>query len=1041
MMRAIVEFCLRFRIVVLFAALALGVVGVVSLFTARYDVFPEYGAPTATIVTDAAGLSPRQIETLVTRPIEYAVNGIPGLAALRSQSMEGLSVVAAVFHGETDVYRDQQLVAQRLAPITKTLPPGALPVIAPLQSATGTAMNVGLVSSKLSLMGLTELTRWTIRPALLAVPGVSKVVIFGAHPEELQVQFDPRKLVGLDVGLNQLATAAAAASAVRAAGVIDTPNQQFVLTSHGQVSTASALARRLLLSRDGINVTLGEVAHVTTGASPAIGGALVDGKRGLVLAIGLNYGANTLTVTHALDEALSRLEPVFKRNGITLDKGALRPATFIDTALRNVRDSLAIGAALILVVLYLSLRNWRTAAISFTAIPLSLLAAAILLGRFGLSLNTLTLGGLAIALGEVVDDAVIGVENIHRRMRENRGLEHPRPALAVILDATMEVRSAIIFAEAAVVIVFLPVLQLSGVAGRLFAPLALAYIFSVLAALAIALTLTPALAALLLAHAPLPPEDPPLVARAKRLYARPLAVVDRRPRIVLAAVLLLVAGGLGTAPFLKTRFLPQFHENDLIVHYETAPGTSIAAMLKIGRRAIGIMRRLPDVAHVVLHVGRAHLSNGNALTNKAEIDVGLSAKGAADSVAAERRILAAIKGAPGVRWWANTFLAEKIAETISGVTAPVVVTIYGEHIRALGEDARKVAAALRQVRGAAGVRIQAPPGTPTLSIRLDGAALTRYGFTPAEVLKAIQTAYAGRTVGRVYTAAQSFPIVVVLPPELRADPAALASIPLANAYGMVAQLGALARIRERPGQSLILHLGARRVEVVTANITGSAAGFVARARRRLAALALAPGDYLGIGGTATASGAARFELLLRAGLALTAILALLAITLREPRNVLLVTSNLPFALVGGVAAAWITGIPVSLGAAVGFVTVFGITLRNALMLLSHYRRLVAEEGLPWSRETAHLGAMHRLTPIMMTASVTALGLLPLAVRANLPGQEIEGPMAIVILGGLVSSTLLTLLVLPTLALRYGRFGRAAEDRIGAPAGAPGAADD
>ncbi|HVB17728.1 MAG TPA: efflux RND transporter permease subunit [Stellaceae bacterium] len=1041
MMRAIVQFCLRFRLLVLFAALALGIVGAAALFTARYDVFPEYGAPTATIVTNAAGLSPRQIETLVTRPIEYAVNGIPGLSALRSQSMEGLSVVAAVFHGDTDVYLDQQLVAQRLAPITKTLPPGALPVIAPLQSATGIAMAVGLVSSKLSPMELTELTRWTIRPALLAVPGVSKVVIFGAQPEQLQVQFDPNKLIGLDVGLNQLTAAASAASAVRAAGVIDTPNQEFVLTSHGQAPTASALASRLFFQRDGINLTLGDVAHITIGVPPAIGGALVDGKPGLVLAVGLNYGANTLTVTRALDHALARLKPVFERNGITLDSKALRPATFIYAALHDVGYSLAIGGMLILVVLYLALRNWRTAVISFAAIPLSLMTAAMVLGRFGLSLNTLTLGGLAIALGEVVDDAVIGVENIHRRLRENRALEHPRPALAVILGATMEVRSAVIFATAAVVIVFLPILQLSGVAGRLFAPLALAYIFSILASLAVALTLTPALAAMLLARASLPPEDPPLVARAKRLYAHPLAIVDRHPRAVLAVVIVLVIAGLGTAPFLKTRFLPQFHENDLIVHYETAPGTSIAAMLKIGRRAIGIMRRLPDVAHVVLHAGRAHLSNGNALTNKAEIDVGLSAKGAANSVAAEQHILAAVEGAPGVRWWANTFLAEKIAETISGVTAPVVVTIYGQHIAALGQDARTVAAALRQVRGAAGVRIQAPPGTPVLSIRLHGAALARFGFTPAEVLKAIQTAYAGRTVGRVYKAARSFPIVVVLPPRLRADPTALASIPLANASGMVVQLGTLARIRERAGQSLILHLGAQRVQIVTANITGSAASFVARARHRLAGIPLASGDYLAIGGTAAASGAARLELLLRAGLAFAAVLGLLAIALRDGRNVLLLTANLPFALIGGIAAVWITGIPVSLGAAVGFVTVFGITLRNALMLLSHYRRLVSEEGLPWSRETAQLGAMHRLTPILMTASVTALGLLPLAIRANLPGQEIEGPMAIVILGGLFSSTVLTLLVLPILALRYGRFERVGDERVGEPAFTPGMADD
>lgn len=648
---------------------------------------------------------------------------------------------------------------------------------------------------------------------------------------------------------------------------------------------------------------------------------------------------------------------------------------------------------------------------------------------------------MAIALGEVVDDAVIDVENIHRRLRENRALEQPRPALAVVLGATMEVRSAVIFATASVVIVFLPVLQLSGVAGRLFAPLALAYIFSILASLAVALTLTPALAAMLLARAAPAPEDPPLIARAKRLYARPLAAVDRNPRAVLAAVILLVAAALGSAPALRTRFLPRFHENDLIVHYLTAPGTSVATMLTIGRRAMGIMRQLPEVAHVIEHLGRAHLSNGSAPINKAEIDIGLSATGAVDSVTAEQRILAAIEGAPGVRWWANTFLTERIAETISGVTAPVVVTIYGQHLAALNRDAEAVAAELRKVPGAAAVQIQAAPGTPLLSVRLRHAAIARFGFTSGEVLRAIETSYAGRTVGQIYRAARSYPIVVVLPPALRSDPGALASIPLANASGMVVPLGKLARIRERSGQSLILHLGAQRVQIVTANVSGSAAAFVARARRRLAGLSLASGDYLEIGGTAAASGAARLELLLRATLAFAAILGLLAISLRDAPNVLLVTANLPFALVGGIAAVWITGIPVSLGAAVGFVTVFGITLRNALMLLSHYRQLVFEEGHPWSRETAHLGAMHRLTPILMTASATALGLLPLAIRANLPGQEIEGPMAVVILGGLFSSTVLTLLVLPALALRYARFEQRADESDGERANAQGMAGD
>ncbi len=1020
-MRSIVGFCLRFRWVVLLAAFALAVLGGLAVIHAPYDVFPNFGEPTITVVTNAAGLAPRQIEALVTTPVEDAVNGIAGLAVLRSQSMEGLSVVTAVFHGGTDIYLDQQLVAQRLAPLAASLPSGAKPVIAPLQSSTGVALSIGLTAPKLSAMKLTEIARWTIRPALLAVPGVSKVVIFGARPEQLQVQFDPGRLIELHAGLNQLTAAAAGASAVRGAGVVNTPNQQLFLMSHGQASSAKSLGASLFLRRAHRSITLGEVARVVAGSPPPIGSARVGARRGLVLVIGSQYGANTLAVTRGLDRALAALAPVLKRDGIAVQADGLRPASFIEAALRDVRDSLGMGGVLIFVVLYFALRNWRTAVISFTAIPLSLLAAALVLTASGFSLNALSLGGLAIALGEVVDDAVVGVENIYRRLRENRSRAQPRHAMAVLLGATLEVRKAVIFATVAVVLIFLPVLYLSGVAGRLFRPLALAYILAILASLVVALTVTPALAYILLGRAALDPADPPLLVRAKRYYSRMLAFVDRHAAATLAAVLVLVIGGLASLPLLRTRFLPKFNENDLIVHFETAPGTSLAATTRVGERAIRIMQRLPQVAHVVMHVGRAHLSNGNALTNKAEIDVGLSAEGNADSATAERKILAAIRGAPGVRWWANTFLTERIHETLSGVTAPVVVTIYGRHLQALNADARRVAAALRAVPGAAGVRIQAPPGTPELSIRLNRSALTRYGFTAKQVLRAIQTSYSGRAVGRVYTAGRSFPIVVILPPALRADPAAIGQVPLMSPTGLVVPLAALARVRERAGQSVILHRGAQRVQIVTANVTGGAGQFVELARQRLSAVPLASGDYLRVGGTAAASHQARMQLALDSMLAVVAILALLVVALRDARTVGLLAVNLPFALVGGIAAIWIAGLPVSLGAAVGFVTVFGITLRNAIMLLAHYRTLVLEEGRQWDRDTAELGAMHRLAPILMTAAVTALGLLPLALGAHRPGQEIEGPMAMVILGGLVSSTALTLLVLPTLALRFVRF--------------------
>lgn len=1020
-MRAIIRFCLRFPRLVLVAGIALMVVGIMAAVDARYDVFPEFGQPTVTIETTVSGLAPRQVEGLVTTPVEDAAGGIPGLATLRSQSLTGLSVVTAVFGSGTDEYRDRQLVAERLGPLAGSLPNGATPVIAPLQSSTGTVLSVGLRSPSLSLVQLTEIARWTIRPALLAVPGVAKTVIYGAEPEQLQVQFDPNRLIEAGVGLDQLTKAAQHASAILGAGVIDTQNQQMFVQAHGQTRTPQALAESLLVRHGERSMIIGDVARVVAASPPPVGAALVGTHPGLLLVIGAQYDAPMLQVTRGVEHALALLAPALKRDGVIVLPDALRPASFVITALHHLRDSLAIGAILIVLVLFLALRNWRTAGISFAAIPLSLLTAVLVLSAFGYTLNTLSLGGLAIAIGEVVDDAVVDVENIHRRLRENHGLPRPRAAIRVVLDASLEVRGAIIFATLSVVLIFLPLLRLSGVAGQLFAPLAVAYIAAILSSLLVALTLTPALAWLLLGRTPLPPADPPVFARAKRHYSTLLSVVDRHVGVVLAAVGLLMVGALASTLAFHSRFLPAFHERQFILHFRTAPGTSLATTLAIGKHAAHVLEQNPDVASVVLHAGHATLSNGHGGVNKAEIDLMLTRKGGDEGAPLEKRILAAVQGAPGVHWAANTFLVERIHETLSGHTAPVVITIFGSHLSGLDHDAEGIAAALRKVPGANGVSIAAPSGTPELSVALDRSALTRYGLTAAQALGVLRTSYAGDTVGRVYTGSRSYPIVVVLPPSLRGDPTAVGSIPITDANGGVVRLAALAHIQSESGRAQILHQGARRVQIVTANVTGSASQFVARARGALATVRLAPGDYFSIGGTATASSHAQAELGLQSLLAIAAIIGLLVIGLQDTRMVALLLVNIPFALIGGIAAVWITGLTISLGAAVGFVTVFGITLRNTLMLLSHYRTLVMREGLPWSKETARIGAMHRLAPILMTATVAALGLLPIAVGSNLPGQEIEGPMAIVILGGLCSSTVLTLLILPMLAARFVRM--------------------
>jgi CzcA family heavy metal efflux pump len=1018
MLRAVVRFSLVYPWLVTFAALAIGLAGAFSLWRADYDVFPEFAPPIVTVDTIDTGLAAQDVATLVTTPIEDAVSGAPGLAKLRSQSVAGLSVVSATFRGNTDLYQDRQFVAERIAAASRLLPPAARTELTPSQSATGTVLDIGLTSSRQSLMQLTELTRAMIRPALLAVPGVANVVIFGARPQQWQVRVDPEKLLAAHIGLNQVIAAAAAASAIRSAGVVDTGNQRFLMQSHGQAADLAQLAASVIDRRGATPLTLGAVAAIVAGSPPAIGAALIGQKPGLLLIISSEYEANTLQVASGLRQALARLAPALAHAGVELDAHALEPTTFILEALRDLRNSLLIGAGLILVVIVAALRNWRVALISFATIPLALLLAILVLDRFGFTLDAFSLGGLAIALGIVVDDAIIDIENIRRRLHGNEALAQPAPRLRVILDASLEVRTPIIFATLAIIVIFLPVFALTGVAGRLFSRLAIAVIVAILASLALAVTLTPALAALLLGRGGIAPEDPLLVRKIRQLHQGSLIAARRHARAGLAVFAALALAAIVSLPFLPTRFLPRFNENDVIAHFLAPPGTSLPQMLDLARRSVAILEKMPQVAHVVVHIGHANLGNGHPDINKAELDITLSAGGNRDSRAAERAILAALGGVPGVRFWANTFLTERIHEVLSGTTAPIIVHLFGRDLGALDADARRVAAVLGGLPGAEAVAIAAPPTTPSISVRLRRRALVRYGFQPRTVLEAIEAGSIGRNVGRVYGGGTSWPITVVLPMAGRPDPATIGALPLLDGNSRIVPLGALATVREFDGRSLILHGNAQPVQNVTVQIAhGGAGAFLRRARKALGALTLSPGTYLAFGGTAEASSTADRSLLLSALAALAAVLGLLTVALGRVRAAALLALNLPFALLGGIAALWIARLPLSLGAAVGLVTVFGITLRNGLMLLSHYRHLVLREGAGWSIETAERGAVERAVPILLTAAVTALGLLPLALGAGLPGQEIEGPMAIVILGGLLSSTPLSLLVLPGLAAR------------------------
>jgi CzcA family heavy metal efflux pump len=1023
MLNAIVRFSIRFRGIVISLACALLCYGIFSLSRVHYGDFPEFAPPQVSLQTEAPGLAPEQVENLVTQPVENAINGVPGIESLRSRSIQGLSVITVVFQVSTDIYRDRQVVNERLSAVTTELPSGVkAPLMTPLTTSTSWVMHVGLTSDNQSLMKLRTIADWTIKPTLLAVRGVAGVEINGGQVRQIQVQFNSERLIQFGVSIDEVIAAARRATGVRGAGFFETPNQRIVLQTEGQSLTADELAKTVLIHHNGANVLLGDVARVEDAPAPAIGAASIRGKPGVILIIDSTYGANTLEVTQGIDKALADLRPHLEAQGISVHSEIFRASDFIEIALHNVRNSLLIGAVLVIVVLFLFLLNFRTAAISCTAIPLSLLAAVIALDRMGLSLNTMTLGGLSIAIGEVVDDAVIDVENIYRRLRENRALPNPRPTFHVVLGASIEVRSAVVYATFAVILVFFPVLNMSGLAGRLFAPLGLAYIWAILASLLVALTVTPALCGLLLGERDLPSQEPPAVHWFKKHYLELLLRIERIPRLLMATVGLLILLGVGTLLFLTSSFLPELRDGNITVHMTAVPGTSLQESMRLGDLITQDLLKIPFVQSVAQRAGRAELGTDTMGTHESEIDVNMKALNGGQVGATQAGIQQVTSQFRGEFLTSNSFLTERINETLSGYTTAVVVNVFGNDLDQLDREATEIDRILGSIQGAAQVQLQSPPGMPQMMVRLRKNDMARWGFDPLEVLDVVRIAYGSDIVGQIYEGNRVFDVAVVLGPSIRPRGTQIATLPLRSPDGNYVTLGQLADINESSGRYVILHQGARRVQTITCNVQGRAvASFVEEAKKHISQVSFPADTYVEFSGTAAAQAQARRDLLVDSMLAGLGIVLLLSIVMGDYRNLLLVLANLPFALVGGVFAALITGGDLSLGSLVGFVTLFGITLRNSIMLISHYEHLVAVERMTWGLDTVLRGASERLAPILMTALVTGLGLLPLAIGSGDPGREIEGPMATVILGGLVTSTALNLLVLPTLALRYGRF--------------------
>lgn len=1028
MITALVRFSVRSPGVVVALALMLVAYGIFTLQRARVDVFPEFAPTQVSIQTEAAGLSAELVETQVTQKIENVLAGVSGVQTFRSQSIPGLSVVTVLFDEGSDIYRNRQVVAERIAGLTSQMPVGVgAPAITPLTSSASTVLGIGLTASARSLGEVRALADHVLRPHLMSVEGVAEVNVFGGLVREWQIRVDPAKLRQYDLALADVVAAAARVTGVLSAGYLPGPNQRIAVVTDGQPRSVDEIARAVLRQGPMETLRLGDVSRVEEGAAAPISAAAINGTEGVFLMVQGQLGSNTLAVSRALEAALDDLTPLFERERVTLHRDLFRPANFIETAVANVRFDILVGSALVVMVLFLFLFNARTAFICTTAIPVSLLGAVLMLTALDQPLNIMVLGGLAIALGEVVDDAIIDSENIFRRLRENRAAGNPLSDAEVALRASVEVRGSVVYATFIVALVFVPLLTFGGIGGKLFSPLGLAYILAILASLVVAMTLTPALCFLLLARGSLKADDPPFVKRITPGYVTLLRRIERKPGLVLGTAALLIGLALSTIPLLSGEFIPSLKEGHYVIHMTAVPGTSEREVLRIGHRLSAALLDVKGVKSVAQWVGRAQNGADTFGPHYSEMEVEVGALEGAEQARILREIrgiLAGEHGAyPGVTFSVNTFLTERIEETVAGFPAAIAVNVFGSDLDLLDRDAREIAEVVAAVEGARDVQIQAPAGTAQLGVRLLHEKLAAHGLASRDVLAAVQTAYEGTKVGQVYFGNQPVDVAVILEPDARRAPVQVAALPIRAPDGRMLRLGDVADVSVTAGRYKILHSGGKRIQSVTANLEDRDLGaFTADLKQSIAQkVKLSGGNYIVYEGEGEAAIEARETLVFHSVLASFGIFILLYLAFDNLRNLGITFLNLPFALVGGVVAVLLNGGWMTLGSLVGFVTLFGITLRNSIMLVSHYQHLVAVEGRPWNVETMLRGAAERLPSILMTALVTSLGLLPLALGSGQPGREIEGPMAMIIVGGLVTSTVLNLLILPAVLLRFGRF--------------------
>ncbi len=1021
MLDRLTKICLENRLIIIAASLVLLVIGVYVGMKMKVDVFPDLTAPTVTIMTDAHGMAPEEVEALVTYPIESAINGATGVRRVRSHSTFAISTVYVEFDWGTDIYRARQVVNEKLQLVSASLPKEVVPVLTPISSIMGEIMYIGLRSDKMPIMDVKETADFVVRKRLLSVPGVSQVVSIGGEAKQYQVQIDPHKLSAFDVSLNEVVEAVKNTNENFSAGVMKSGGQDYLIRGIGRVRSVADIGNATVTSRNGIPVLVRDIAAVKIGPAFRIGDSSVDAKPAVVLAIQKHPDANTVELTKRLEGILEEIKKTLPE-GIIIDTDIFRQADFIERAINNVRKVVLEGGILVIAIILLFLGNLRATVISVTAMPLSLIFAVFVMKYFDITINTMTLGGVAIAIGVIVDDAIIYVENVFRRMNEN----HHKPeamrhsSMKVIFDASKEIRGPIINATLIIIVVFAPLFFLSGIEGRLLRPLGISYMVSIGASLLVALTVTPAMCAYLLRKGKFLEEsgDSRLIHWLKKAYKPGLDFAIRKPGVVITAAAIGFALSLIPLLFIGRSFLPSFNEGSFTVMVATAPGTSLEKSSEIGTLVEQILLKHPNVVKTSRKTGRGELDEHGKPANASEIEARLEMKDRKlQDVLVELR--ASMTAVPGTIVTFGQPISHRIDHMLSGTTANIAVKVFGPELfrlRAIAEDVR---AEMSAVQGIADLSVEQQVDIPQMRISPKRSELSRYGMSIVQVAEATEVAMSGHVVTRTLEGDRGFDVLVKFDDSAKKDIESIRSTLIDTPSGAKVPLSALAEITSAKGPNSISRENIQRKMVIQANVAGRDLRSVYEdAKGRIEKnLKLPPGYFIEYGGQFQSEAEASRMISILSVLSMLAIFLILYMEFGSFKTAGLVMVNLPLALIGGIIVILLTDRVISIASIVGFITLFGIATRNGILLVSHYRHLIREEGKAL-RIAVYQGSMERLRPVIMTALAAGLALVPFAFAADKPGNEILSPLAVVILGGLLSSTALNMIVIPALYVKF-----------------------